>query len=403
MRPQLPVVASVLLLTAAVLACANPLAPSGLPSVTNVETMVALTLQALTAPASGLPPAPSASLLPHSLLFLNNDGAALTQVFRLEKDGLSLRQLTSESVKVESFDVSPANGSVAYVAGNQLLWIDSDGGNRRVIVDGGATDLNNPFLNSLSSPVWSPNGETLAYGHNGLNFYSVASGVSNRLLENLVDNTHGFPFPTELYWPKRYSPDGTKLLMSLGYYEGGALAVYYPSGNALVRLTGTDSSSVCCDAEWNASGTALFAASPTLGMLSPGLWRINPADGVVTTLLPGDAGGNHFNFAQAATLGPDGQLYYFFANLSVSDEFISRPPLQLVRSAPDGVTGRTVLRPETFTLINEALWSPDASFVIVATASIDSVYQGGRADLYYVDGRAAVTLAPFAQQMRWGP
>ena len=44
---------------------------------------------------------------------------------------------------------------------------------------------------------------------------------------------------------------------------------------------------------------------------------------------------------------------YIFSLLNLQRELNSRTPLQLVRSAPDGVTGRTVLRPDTFELMNE--------------------------------------------------
>jgi hypothetical protein len=78
---------------------------------------------------------------------------------------------------------------------------------------------------------------------------------------------------------------------------------------------------------------------------------------------------------------------------------ISRAPLQLVRSAPDGVTDRTALRPDTF----EFLWVPDASFVIVAFAPIQDVHFGGQAEITYLDGRPSVVLTTFAQEMKWGP
>jgi hypothetical protein len=54
--------------------------------------------------------------------------------------------------------------------------------------------------------------------------------------------------------------------------------------------------------------------------------------------------------------------------------------------------------------MNEALWAPDASFVITAMAPIRDVYQGGRAELYYTDGQQGViSLIPFAMEMKWGP
>jgi Tol biopolymer transport system component len=386
-------------LAALALACVSP----AVTQPPNVETIVAMTFQALTAPAYNVTPVPS-SLLPRSLYFLNHDNAGLMQVFRLERDGTTLKQITFEPANVVSYDVSPVDGSVAYTSNNQLLLINADGSNRRLLVNGGAVDQNNPFINSIYSPAFSPNGQTVAYGLGGLNLYAIATGTSNRVIENMVDNNGGFVTPRELYWPIRYSPDGSKLLIQLGYYEGGTIAIYYPAGNALVRLQGTENGNICCsEVTWSADGTSLYYGSSTMGMFSSGMWRINAADGVVTTLLPGDAGNGAYNFAKAPFLGPDGQLYYFFANTPANDEFITRPPLQLVRSAPDGISGRTVINQEIFNTLNEALWSPDGSFVIVVKAPMQDIYQGGQAGIVYLDGRAGVTLVSFAQDLRWGP
>lgn len=138
-------------------------------------------------------------------------------------------------------------------------------------------------------------------------------------------------------------------------------------------------------------------------MFSPGLWKVDAATGEVTTLIQGDAGGGNYNAAKEAYLAPDGQLYFFFGTVSSPDGLFNRAPLQLVRSAPDGVTGRTVLGSEDFQLLNEALWAPDASFVVTAMASAPEVFQGGQAKIVYPDGRPSVVLVPFAQQMKWGP
>jgi hypothetical protein len=78
--------------------------------------------------------------------------------------------------------------------------------------------------------------------------------------------------------------------------------------------------------------------------------------------------------------------------------------LQLVRSAADGVTNRTVLSHDVFNTLNEALWAPDASFVITASGPIADVYQGGITELYYTVGqRAMISLLPFAFELKWGP
>jgi len=184
----------------------------------QVGTAVAMTLTAsalkdTTPTAAGpFPATPGrAALLPHSFYYLGSDSARLLQVFRIETDGVAQRQLTSEPVGVSEYDVSRVDGSVAYVANNQLLLIDADGSNRRVIADGGTVDPNNPFINTISSPVFSPDGQTLAYGHRGLRLYSFATGGSDLILENQIDDVGGGLFvPRELYSPERYSPDGTK-------------------------------------------------------------------------------------------------------------------------------------------------------------------------------------------------
>jgi len=84
--------------------------------------------------------------------------------------------------------------------------------------------------------VWSPDGKTLAFGHGGLSFIDPASGAENRVLQNQIDTFPGFPLVKEIYAPRAYSTDGSKLLIDIGYYEGGTYAIYLPSNNALVRF-----------------------------------------------------------------------------------------------------------------------------------------------------------------------
>ena len=403
---------ALLALSAAILACVLPIpsAPQSGGTATppfspdQIGTVVALTL---TGAAPGSTPGTdgSGSLLPHTFYYLGTDGAGLMQVFRIERDGTTQHQITSEPVSVGDYGVSLTDGSVAYVANNQLLWINADGSNRRVVVDAGAVDPNNPFITNMSSPVFSPDGQTLAYGYKGLQLYSVSTGQSTLVIENQIDDAGGGLFvPRELYSPERYSPDGTKLLITLGYYEGASSAVYYPATNALVRLEGGEGALLCCDdTEWSSDSSSIYSASPTSGMFSSGLWKIDAATGEVTTLLPGDAGGGNYNVADEAYLAPDGQLYFFFATVTSPEGVFGRSPLQLVRSAPDGVTGRTVISGEDFHLLNEALWAPDASFVIAALAPAEEIYQGGQAKIVYLDGRPGVPLTPSAQQMTWGP
>jgi hypothetical protein len=172
----------------------------------------------------------------------------------------------------------------------------------------------------------------------------------------------------------------------------------------LVRLQGGEGAFIWGDAnEWTADSSSFYSASAVAGLFSPGLWRVDAATGQVTTLIEGTTGDGNYNAAKEAYLAPDGQLYFFFATVSSPEGIFTRAPLQLVRSGPDGVTGRSVLSEESFELLNEALWARDASLVVTAIASAPEIAQGGGAKIVYLDGRPSASLVPFAQQMKWGP
>jgi len=178
---------ALLLLT---LACANPLTtPAEQPA--NVETIVAATISALTsipAPSTPVVVDSTSSLLPHSIYYLAPDSAQITQVFRLEKDGKTITQLTFEPSKVEDFDVSLADGRIVFLTNHQLYLTNADGSNRLLIFDAGPQDEVNMFLTRIISPVFSLSGQTIAFGHQGLNFYSLTSGQTNRVLEDKVND-----------------------------------------------------------------------------------------------------------------------------------------------------------------------------------------------------------------------
>jgi len=398
---------ALLVLTATALACASPLGGGQPSSPDQVATVVAATFQALTSVTSDVETPVPAGLLPHAMYFLNNDGAGIAQVFRLGTDGETVTQLTFEPLAVGSYDVSMADGSIVYVANNQLLLINADGSDRRMLVDGGPVDPNNPFITSLSSPVFSPNGATIAYSNKGLVLYAVSTGVSNTVLEQIeTDPATGVPMIREMYIPQKYSPDGTKILLTAAIpnSDGISSGIYSIATNALVRLSGGDGARICCSEQaWTSDSSALYVGIPFMGIFGPGLWRVDASTGNLTTLLPAEVGDGNFNFANEPYLAPDGQLYFFFASRPAPDGFADNVPLQLVRSTPDGVTGRTVLRPETFEALNEALWAPDASFVIVAKAPAETVYAGGVLELYYTAGSSMLPLLPFGQQLKWGP
>ena len=391
MKKYLQRLAAFLGMIVALAACAAPFGTGDPQSSDRVATAAAMTLQALAPEAVGT----STSLLPHLLYFLGRDNQTISQIYRLERDGKTKTQLTFEPVNVDDYDVSLADGSIVYVMNNQLLWINADGSNRRVFVDGG------------TQPVFSQDGKTLAYARGGVNLYDLATGVNSLVIE---DHPTDGSMPLETYVPETFSPDGTKLLITIGYPPDSpsTAAIYTPATNVLAQFAGTNEALTCCNfyggAEWTADSSSFYSvASQSDSSYKFGeLWRVDTASAAVTTMLTPE--NQTINLPKEPYLAPDGQLYFFLGSYSIDSGFFDAPVLQLVRSAPNGVTGRTVLRNENFVLMNEALWAPDASFVIVATEPVRNWNQGGVLELYYTNGqKGKVWLAPFGKQMKWGP
>ena len=374
----------------------------------QVATAAAMTLQALspaTRAASADGQTAAANLLPRSLYFLGNDNQSISQVYRLERDGKTKIQLTFEPVTVWDYDISTADGSLAFETNGQLILVNADGSNRRVVAQVTAPD---PQTGGFFHPAFSPDGKTLAYANGGLNLYDLAAGVSNLVItDQLQDNGSGQLLPVETYSPVRYSPDGTKLLVALGHWEvAPSDAIYYPGSNTLVRHEAVTDYIVCCSfhggPSWTPDSSSFYGvASVHDSAYQYGqLWRVDATNGAITRML---TSGNEL--PKDPYLALDGQLYFFYGTYSLDSGFFDAPVLQLVRASPNGVTGRTVLRNENFVMMNEALWAPDASFVVVATAPDRNWNQpGGVLELYPANGqKSPIWLASFGKEMKWGP
>ena len=305
-----------------------------------------------------------ANLLPHSLYYLQGPREHF-QVWRLEADGLTKVQITREEAGVQEFAVSPADGSLAFVNNNQLFLVDGHGENRRLIADGSQVDKNIDdyvFRSSVDSPVFSPDGQTLAYAFNGLHLYDMSSGKDEHVLTNLGNLLgESFVFSQENYSPGPWSPDGHKLLIIMGYYEGSTLAVM--DRHAAQPFTRMRSNGpVCCQFSWTKDSRSVLVANPYYTGDRPGLWGYDGETGKESVLIMGPKDGSSNDFVGWPHKLGSGELLYFHVNLAHFSPDVGIP-LVMVRSNPEG-SNRTQLRPEVFRMA-EVLWAQNGSFALV--------------------------------------
>jgi Tol biopolymer transport system component len=304
-------------------------------------------------------------VLPAPLYFIAADG----QIWRMERDAVTMVQITTEPVPVTDFAVSPVDSTVAYISGNDLYHIDAFGGVPTMLVDGPPPQAERDQMYVIVEMVdvlWSPDGTLIAYGMGGVNVVSPEGGASTMLLASDTPPGQGeIPEdPIRYYWPSAWSPDGGRMLVDVGYWpEAGTLAVLDLSAGTVVELTSPDGL-VCCNPTWSADGSGVYFASPYLGMIVPGLWWADAATGTGVTLIAGtsEAFGPPFSLVDFPQQLDDGWLYFFFTSLDAYPE--GDAPLTMTRAGWDGVSDRVALRADSH-VVGEALWAPDGSGAVI--------------------------------------
>jgi Tol biopolymer transport system component len=319
-------------------------------------------------------------------------------VWRLGVDGQTPQQFSDEPAGVDYFDVSRADGRVAVVSGNRLLLLSADANERSVLVDTSGNDpeaLDYRFRGVISEPRFSPDGSTLAYGLGGVNLLDLDSGESRLVLASNVDESDsGAVTPGELFFPEAWSPDGERLLVTIGFLEGGSLGVLDAESGEFAALQAQGI--LCCHPVWAPDSQSVVVASPYYGIITPGLWRYAADTGTQRVLAPGvDATESYHFFGWPLDTG--NELFYFYASSAGFPD--GTLPLRMARSDTDGVRNRAELSEEGFS-IREALWAEDGSLALI----VEAAEEGSGPLLLVIPGEGQVqVLSPEAEHLRWGP
>jgi TolB protein len=290
--------------------------------------------------------AAAANILPAPLFYLRGEEDA-RQIWRMEPDGFTLTQLTQESAGVSGFEVNPVDNRLAYVSDYQLILLDPVNANRQILVAGNEND--SPYR-----PVFSNDGAYLAYGLGGIHIYTLASGEDRLILPN---NDIMTPSERRHFSPDSWSPDDSKLSVSIGYWEwGGSGIISTSDGSLLSEFEYADSDA------WSTDSQTYFSARASEpGMMStvPGLYIINASlNASEQTLIPD-------TFIWWPHQGADGRLVFFQGTPDPITP--SQYNISLMGPSAEAVGQWQVLRSNILHLtaggFPEAVWSPDGNFL----------------------------------------
>ena len=326
------------------------------------------------------------------------------QIWRLDSDAQTTQQVTHESAPIDAFDLSPIDGSLAYISNNSLILNTADGGDRRVLRAGPALTpiadeaarLNNAehITAALRSPHWSPDGRRIAFIENGVQLYNLETLQAEQVWSQSAASSEPELFERVLSW----SPDGQFLLVSqyaypiesLGQRSLSLLQLGGPLYRDLSQTTGLTHT-------WSPELAYLFLANAQNGSDSS-LMRCNPETAQCTLIAEYEPARWYYFYAHPFVTADDRLLVF----MGASDD-PSQPPeaFNLISLGLDGYD-RSALHSDSYP-IDAALWAPDGSGVIISLAQAAGDYPAGSVLWLGTDNQPALPIPLLeVSNLRWG-
>jgi len=335
--------------------------------------------------------------LPAPLYYLQ-DG----QIWRLDPDAQTKRQITSEGTPVEMFDISPVDGSLAYISNNSLIKSNPDGGSREILLVGSElsphtdelTRLNetDQITSAIRSPHWSPNGQKIAIINNGLQVYDLEKNQ----VEPIYFYTNAPDEPNLLANLLSWSPDGQHFLVSHYTYPIETthqlkLGLFTPD-KYLYDLC----ESYLTTFTWNPDSTKLFLANAAYG--APQSLQVCELVNIECTLIAEYEPARWYYYYAYPFLTAEDRLLVFMG--SSDDDFKIPETFKLISLNTDG-TNRQNLRNDGYSLA-AALWSPEGDGVVIVLAEGTTDLLGGSMLWLAATDQPAVPLhIMHAENLRW--
>jgi hypothetical protein len=334
-----------------------------------------------------------------------------TQVWRLEQDGITYKQITHETKRVRALDIS-RDGRLAYISENDLIVVEANGDNRKVLIAGGPypenkteNDLPNQLKNAIENPIWSPDGQFLAVGWNGVKVIELKTGQQTQISpENKYLNG------VNTFNPIVWTPSGNRIVIWIGYYEGGSIGIARPITNSPIQAPRRPIT-VPFDSEFSflSDGRLLFGNNNQY-MTKPNataLWIVDPEktsddpDMAVQKIIKpvGTKDVDIINFPKQAT---NGRIYFFVSPYLLSSDMIKEKTYaQLAWIDPSQATEQRQIHPiGSFgmdpNLLTNLLWAPDGSLAVYP------VYRGNFVVIRSTDGAAYLLDVPSGADLHWG-